>query len=223
MAESERRFLGMFSKKEIVVFCLIAFPLWFVKDFSSVKKTVLDYFYRSEVWSGNWSNNSEYMILEQDNPAVGEGIDNYGKVIVRLQSSTNGEVHGDIVSEELCEYQPITWYFFLDSKGPNYFSLGRSRDFELSFLEQGKKHPVAMLRFYIDENSSESDTVVIKPRATAPNLKFPKELGLVKGLPAFDQDVTELNEKCADVSKKVHELIIEHLKKSTQAAPSEAK
>lgn len=212
MADKEWRLFGLFSKKEVVVFCLVAFPLWFLQDFGGIKKTVLDYFYRVDAWKGNWSNNPDYEILEQRNPSVSDGLNSYGKVIVRLQPGPGGEVHGDIISEKLCEYQPITWYFFLDSLGPNYLSLGRSRDFELSYLKGGKKQPIAMLRFFIDDAQSDSDIVVIRPRAMSQRLSFPQQMGLVRDLPAFDDDVTELNEKCADVTKKFHEVMSEYLK-----------
>ncbi|MBK3882568.1 hypothetical protein GFK97_17760 [Pseudomonas stutzeri] len=127
------------------------------------------------------------------------------KIIIRLKSDAErGTVQGDVISEALCELQPITWIFYFDSKKPNLLSFGRTRDFQVSYLRAGIKVPIAIVRAEIQEPVDDMQVLVLSLISSHVDSALPHVFGVAKNLNAFDEDVEYLNERCADITMRFH-------------------
>jgi|GEM_PF-7123815 len=180
--------------------------------FSDQIPTALDkYFYRSSVWDGNWSSNTEYTIA----PGLSDYVSpDSPKIIIRLKSDAErGTVQGNIISEGLCELQPITWIFYFDSKKPNFLSFGRTRDFQVSYLREGIKVPIALVRAEIQESVEDLQILVLSLIGPHVGTAFPQVVGVAKNLNAFDEDVEYLDERCADIKARFYKSLADHWNK----------
>lgn len=169
-----------------------------------------NYFYKSEIWTGNFSSTTEYTIITGNYPKI---PDDQGQIIIRLESKKgSGQVHGDLITKGLCDFNPITWIFYIDSTKPNYLSLGKTRDFVISYLRHGKKAPIAEVRMTLNEIDDTPDTIQGKLLNKADGLDFPSKFVIGRELQAFDDDVKELNEYCGQVTFNFHKAVIEKAK-----------
>jgi len=197
-------FAGIFA-----VITALSVSLYFFSD--QIPAALDKYFYRSSLWSGNWSSNTEYTVA----PGLSDNLSSTSpKIIIRLKSDAErGSVQGDIISEGLCELQPITRIFYFDSKRPNFLSFGQTRDFQVSYLRAGIKVPVATVRAEIKEPIDELQVLLLKTVESAADAAFPERIGVAKNLSAFEEDVDYLNKKCADVTLEFYKALAERLKK----------
>jgi hypothetical protein len=189
--------------------------MFFVKEFPDLQEK---YIYRSETWSGNWSSNAEYDISAITNENIGSES---GNIAIRLVSQAGkGTVHGQIITEGLCEFQPMTWMFYLDSNSHNFFSAGNSRDFVLSYLRMGKKETIGTLRFTIDGGGDLTEVLVVEKLELMPGVVFPDKFGVGKDLPAFDQDEKLLNDKCGEIHSNFIKAMTDSINKKAVAKES---
>lgn len=173
-----------------------------------------NYFYRSELWTGDFSSTTEYSIITGNYPDI---PNEQAQIILRINSTNgSGQVHGDLITKGLCAFNPATWIFYIDSVKPNYLSLGKTRDFVISYLGNGKKIPVAEVRLKINEIYDTPNTIQGKLLSKAPNLEFPSDFVVGQGLQAFEDDVTELNDYCGQVTLDFYKAEIEKIRSQSR-------
>lgn len=169
------------------------------------------FFYKHTLWTGKFSTTTEYSIITGDYPEIPE---DQPKFIINIESiEGTGIVKGEIFSENICAFNPVTWYFYIDSEKPDYLSLGNSRKFILSYLRDFKKIPIAELKISMSEPHDAPTVMEIKPIALAPGLKIPDRIIAGNGLAAYQDDYDHLQKYCADVNTEFHMQMIEMIRK----------
>ncbi|MDM9555977.1 MULTISPECIES: hypothetical protein [Pseudomonas] len=172
------------------------------------------YFYKHDLWTGKFSTTTEYTIITGDYP---ETPADQPRFVVNIESAEgSGSVHGEMFSEGICKYNPISWYFFLDSDTPGlqgYASLGQSRKFILSYLRDSKKVPMAEIKISISEPHDSPVAMKIEPLAVAPGLEIPDKIIAGKDLEAYREDYDYLQDYCGKTSQDFHIKMIEMIKK----------
>lgn len=201
--------VGKFFAWTAAAITLISVSLYLFSD--QIPAALDKHFYRSGLWSGSWSSNTEYTIA----PGLSDHLPaDSPKVIVRMKADPErGTIHGDIISEGLCESNPITWIFYFDSKKPNYLSFGKTRDFEISYLRGGTKVPMATVRAEIQKPTDGTDVLILKTLTSSTGAVLPERFGVAKDLNAFDDDLEYLNDKCADVTAEFYKELAGRLKR----------
>ncbi|MEE4310027.1 hypothetical protein V2K29_08095 [Pseudomonas alliivorans] len=171
------------------------------------------YFYKHGLWSGKFSTTTEYTIITGDYPAPPA---DQPRFVVNIESAEgSGSVHGEMFSEGICKYNPISWYFYLDSDAPGlqgYASLGHSRKFILSYLRDSKKVPIAEIKITISEPHDSPTAMEIEPLAVAPGLEIPGKIIAGKDLEAYSDDYDFLQDYCGKTSQEFHIKMIEMIK-----------
>lgn len=160
------------------------------------------FFYKHELWTGKFSTTTEYSIITGDYPKIPE---EQPRFIININSAEGtGTVRGEMYSEKICNFNPVTWHFYIDSENPDYLSLGKSRKFVLSYLMNSKKVPIAELRITMSEPHDAPTVMEIKPLALAPGLEIPNKVIAGNDLAAYQDDYDHLHKYCADVNKDFH-------------------
>ncbi|QKK98380.1 hypothetical protein GEV38_21500 [Pseudomonas sp. 13159349] len=168
------------------------------------------FFYKHELWTGKFSTTTEYSIITGDYPEIPE---EQPRFIININSSEGtGIVRGEMFSEKICKFNPVTWYFYIDSETPDYLSLGKSRKFILSYLMHSKKVPIAELRITMSEPHDAPTVMEIKPLSLAPGLEIPEKVIAGNELAAYQEDYDHLQKYCADVNKDFHLQMMEIFK-----------
>ncbi|MBV7426769.1 MULTISPECIES: hypothetical protein [unclassified Acidovorax] len=198
------------------VLTIVAFILgglvWFVNDAGKTKDNVAKVFNRDDFWTGNWSMNAEYL-LPADYDKYNLGAPGFDRLVMNLSATENGVVEGLVLSKNLCQQNPITWNFFVDSHGPGLLSLGSSRDFVLSFQRDGRKVFAAMLRAEIVENKGRIKVIRFTVRENPSGIPFPPIAVFAKNLPAFQDDSEQVTAECQKYRLDFHKEIRKSMEK----------
>ncbi|WCE32086.1 hypothetical protein [Vibrio sp. SCSIO 43137] len=199
--------------KYFAVFCL-----GFLTNFSgflenvtsipnSYKEFKKEYLYDTELLSGTWSNNTEYVLDGAD-----LGLDfEQPKITLSLSVNESGEVNGVILNKKVCDSLPLTWVISMESPEPSLSSLLFDRHFFLKQLKEGKMETVAEFKLvYTDERKEVIEFERVEDRWNV----LPKTVKLAKNLPAYDADFNELDNYCAGSQQRLRERVrklgIEH-------------
>ncbi len=174
---------------------------WFLSSSSSTLTNLIElgpaysklktqYLYTPEVYDSTWSNNSEYIT---DGVELGLDHGDGSKVVMMIKTNDDGSISGVIYKKSLCDFNPLTDSFYLESPAPSWLDLFSSRYFYVSFLHDGRHEYLAKLKL-TDYNSSK------KVMTFETNKDDEWVLGsgfkVSAMLPAADDDIKEIESYC---------------------------
>lgn len=160
-----------------------------------VPQKIEKYFYRVDAWSGQWSSNTEYMIITDVEGFLPWQSD---PVVVMLSAGAkNGSLTGTIVSKPLCELAPLTWVIFISSEGPEWMTLGGSRIFTISQLKGMKKSFIGQIKGTIRKGEDGTEWIEFSSVNTGYEYLKLDGVRVVKNAALIDQDEDMLQEYCA--------------------------
>ncbi len=188
----------------------LVFFLGFITDFSgfldnitnipsSYKEFKKVYLYDSELLSGTWSNNAEYVInseelnLDYDQPLITMSLH---------VDEHDGAITGEILSKRICDTLPLTWIISMESPEPNLGLFFIDRRFYLKQLKSGKMETVATLKLTKKEKNK-----IILERVEDQWTILPKQVVLVKIHPYYHTDFEELSKYCAQSPERFRQKI----------------
>ncbi|EGR2191077.1 hypothetical protein DZF87_24410 [Vibrio parahaemolyticus] len=158
------------------------------------------YFYDSELFKGQWSNNTEYLL------GGGElGLD-FAQPLITMELDVNefGEINGGILSKRACDSMPLTLDLSIDSPEPGLSAILFDRRFYIKQLKDDKMQVVAELKI---SSTDERKKVITLERVEDRWNIFPETIRLAKNLPAYERDSNELSEYCAGSFQKLKDKI----------------
>lgn len=157
-----------------------------------------EYLYDSELLSGNWSNNTEYLLDGEE-----LGLDfNQPRVAMKLSVDKHGRVNGEILSKRVCDTLPFTWRISMESPEPGLSSFFLDRRFYLKQLKAGKMEIVA--EFKLVDADDRANVITFKRVEDRWGI-LPEIVQLAKNLPAYNTDFNELSDYCAGSSQRIRE------------------
>ncbi|WP_341509381.1 hypothetical protein WAX88_15355 [Photobacterium damselae subsp. damselae] len=205
--------LGIKMNKKIIpaLKYVVVFILGFITNFSGLLNNITSipssynefkkvYLYNSDLLSGTWSNNMEYL-LNSDELELGF---NQPRITMNLGVNEFGEVNGEILSKKVCDTLPLTWVISMESPEPNLSSFFLDRKFYLKQLKSGKMETVAI--FKLTEIDDRKNTLLFE-RVEDRWGVLPKHIRLAKNLPSYDTDFKELSEYCAESPARFREQV----------------
>lgn len=202
--DKSKKWLSKAKIAYTIIAAVLVIILWMINDLSSTVKNGYGYFNKSDFWEGKWSVNSEYLILQRGLEGYNIGVegDFSKKMTISIGHEGNGEFFGEVIYKELCEMNPMTWGFFLESKGPNFFSFGKTREFYLTFLREGRTIYLATIRGRILANDEKHQIMELEVIENPSSTPFPKKVRLSKHLPSYEEDFKEIMDHCLETSSK---------------------
>ncbi|ELY6345710.1 hypothetical protein SNQ56_002650 [Cronobacter muytjensii] len=153
------------------------------------------YLYDSEFLKGDWSTNSEYVANSHD-----FGLDvEQPKIVMSMEPDKDGSISGEILSEQICDALPLTWYINFQSETPSLLNLFIDRQFFITQLHNGKTQTVATLKL-IGENKKFGAVTFKVIRDETKMLPYKITFG--KNLPEYKNDYKQLKDYCGDSPRK---------------------
>ena len=153
------------------------------------------YLYDSEFLKGDWSTNAEYVANSHD-----LGLDvQQPKIIMSMEPDKDGSISGEIMSEQICDALPLTWYINFQSETPSVLNLFTDRRFYITQLHNGETETVATLKL-IDENKK-FGSVTFKVISDKGQM-LPDKIVFGKDLPEYKNDYKHLQDYCGDSPRK---------------------
>ncbi len=169
---------------------------------SSYKEFKKVYLYDAELFSGNWSTNSEYVLNGEE-----LGLDfEQPKITMSLHVNEFGEVSGELLSKQVCDALPLTWIIAMQSPEPGLSSFIFDRPFFLKQLKGGEMETVAEFQLVYADNRK---NVIEFKRIDDKWNVLPKVIKLAKNLPAYGDDFKELSDYCAKSPQRFREQLKE--------------
>lgn len=187
--------------KYFAVFCIGFLTNFsgFLNNITSIPNSYNDfkkeYLYDSELLSGKWSTNTEYLI---DGAELGLGFDQ-PRITINLDVDEFGKVKGELLSKNICDALPFTWAISLESPEPELSLFLLDRRFYLKQLMGGKMQTVAEFKL---ANLDNRKPVMILERVDDPQNILPRTIRLAKNLPAYDYDFKELSDYCVESTRR---------------------
>ncbi len=167
---------------------------------NSYKEFKKVYFYDTELFKGQWSNNTEHLL------GGGElGLD-FAQPLITMELDVNefGEINGGILSKRACDAMPLTWDISIDSPEPGLSAIFFDRHFYIKQLKDDKMQVVAELKI---SSTDERKKVITLERVEDRWNIFPEIIRLAKNLPAYERDSNELSEYCAGSFQRLKDKI----------------
>ncbi|MEZ9524853.1 hypothetical protein [Enterovibrio norvegicus] len=149
------------------------------------------YLYDAELFSGNWSTNTEYFFTGEE---LGIGFEQ-PKITMSIDVNEFGELSGELLSKKVCDALPLTWIISMGSPEPGLKSFIFDRSFFLKQLKGGKMETVA--EFYLVHANDRKQVIELKRIHDKWNV-LPETIRFAKNLPAYDDDFKELSDYCAE-------------------------
>lgn len=162
------------------------------ESYSQMKKNFL---YDSDFLTGDWSTNSEYVANSGD---LGLNFEQ-PFIVMNMQSEEDGSISGEIMSEQICDALPLTWYINFESDTPSIMNFFTDRKFRITQLHNGAMETVATMKLDGENKKFGAITFEVIHDSTG---VLPTKITFGKNLPEYKNDYKKLQDYCGDSPRK---------------------
>lgn len=175
-----------------LLIAIVAISTFLVAGYNYLKK---EYIFDKDkkLLVGNWSNDTEYIL----NWADLELEENQPSILMIFDEIDDGSITGSILSNALCDAEPITFAIIIESDKPSIFNLFVNRVFTIKKLFHGKFIKIIELELI----STKKNTIKFKKVYDVTG-SLPEYIHLAKDLPKFEENWDEMEIYCAQSTRK---------------------